>query len=136
MIRALETSASALVAQRIRMDVIAGNIANAFTTSMAGADGVPYQRRVVSFQEGNGRGAQGVHVNEVMLDPSPGEIVYMPGHRDAIKQGPMQGYVRMPNVDLTMEYVDALEASRAYEANVAVMNVSRTMLNQSIELFA
>ena len=60
----------------------------------------------------------------------------MPGHPDAMQDGPLRGYVRMPNVNLTVEYVDALEASRAYEANVSVMNVSRTMPNQSIELFA
>ncbi len=136
MIRSLETSSSALVAQRIRMDVIAGNIANAFTTSTAEQDGEPYRRRVVSFREGDGSGHAGVHVDEVATDPAPFRLVYAPGHKDAIRQGPEQGYVRMPNVNLTIEYVDALEASRAYEANVAVLGVTRTMLNHSIELFA
>ncbi|RMF75369.1 MAG: flagellar basal body rod protein FlgC [Planctomycetota bacterium] len=136
MIRALETSASALVAQRTRLDVIAGNMANAFTTQRDdGVDG-PYRRRVVSFQAGREDGAPGVHVERIIEDPSEFRLSYEPGHPDAMKAGPHAGYVRYPNVNLTMEYVDALEATRAYELNVAMMNVSRSMLTRSIELFA
>jgi flagellar basal-body rod protein FlgC len=137
MIRALEVSSSALVAQRIRLDVVAGNIANAFSTQRDDGVNEPFRRRGVTFESGDatGRGA-GVHVAEVFEDPSDYRLEYDPGHPHAIQEGPQAGYVRYPNVDLTMEYVDAVEASRAYEANVAVLNVTRTMLNQSIELFA
>lgn len=136
MIRALETSASALVAQRTRLDVIAGNMANAFTTQRDGGIEGPYRRRVVSFQEGRGDGEPGVHVNGVFEDPSDFRLSYEPGHPDALKTGPNAGYVRYPNVNLTMEYVDALEATRAYEVNAAMMSVSRSMLTRAIELFA
>ncbi len=137
MIRALEISSSALVAQRIRMDVIAGNIANAFSTQRDDGVDEPFRRRVVTFESGSpsGRGA-GVHVADIFEDQSEYRLEYDPGHPHAMQDGPQAGYVRYPNVNLTMEYVDAVEASRAYEANVAVLNVTRTMLNQSIELFA
>lgn len=133
----LDISGSALTAQRIRMDVIAGNIANAFTTARDDGAIEPYRRRVVTFAEGGPAGeAGGVHVAEMFEDPAEGRLAYEPEHPHAIADGPLAGYVRYPNVSLTMEYVDALEASRAYEANVAVLNVTRTMLNQSIELLA
>lgn len=136
MIRALEVSSSAVAAQRIRMNVIAGNIANAFTTQRDDGTNEPYRRRVVTFETGSPSGNPGVHVADISEDPSAYRLEYDPGHPQAIQEGPQAGYVRYPNVDLTTEYVDAVEASRAYEANVAVMNVTRTMLNQSIELFA
>jgi flagellar basal-body rod protein FlgC len=136
MIAALDISRSALVAQRVRMDVIAGNIANAFTTRQADGSPEPYQRRFVTFGAGDGGGGQGVHVEEVGLDGSPPQLRYDPGHPDALRAGPLTGYVRMPNVNITMEYVDALSAGRAYEANLAMMNVSRGMIQQSLRLFA
>jgi flagellar basal-body rod protein FlgC len=66
------------------------------------------------------------------MDPSPFHEKYEPGHPDADERG----YVQLPNVSITMEYVDALEASRAYEANAAMLNVSRNMIQQAIRLFA
>jgi len=135
-IRALDITTSALVAQRVRMDVIAGNLANAFTTRRDdGVDG-PYRRRVVTFAPGSVGGRPGVHVDRIVEDPSPFRLVYDPGHPDALRSGPLAGYVRYPNVSLTMEFVDAIEASRAYEANVAVMNVTNSMISQAVELFA
>jgi flagellar basal-body rod protein FlgC len=77
-----------------------------------------------------------VHVNEVREDRSPFRMVYDPGHPHAALDGPTTGYVRYPNVSLTMEYIDAIEAGRAYEANIAMMNVTRGMLQQAIQLFA
>lgn len=136
MIRALETSQSALVAQRVRMDVIAGNIANANTTRQADGSPIPYRRRFVTFIEGAEHGGPGVRVDEVGADESPFQLKYDPGHPDAIQSGPNRGYVQTPNVNVTLEYVDALAAGRAYEANVAMMNLSRDMVQRSLRLFA
>jgi flagellar basal-body rod protein FlgC len=136
MIRALDITGSALTAQRVRMDVIAANLANAFTTRRDdGVDG-PYRRRVVTFSPGAPDGGPGVRVDSILEDPSDFRLLYDPGHPDAFREGPLTGYVRFPNVSLTMEFVDAVEASRAYEANVAVMNVTNSMISQAIELFA
>jgi len=136
MIRSLDISGSALVAQRVRMNVIAGNIANAFTTAQEDGRIEPYRRRVVTFAAGDEAGGPGVHVGEVLEDPSEFRLVYDPGHPHAIKQGRLAGYVQYPNVNLTMEYVDAMEAARAYEANVAMMNLTKSMLRQALQLLA
>jgi len=135
-IGSLDVSQSALVAQRVRMDVIAGNIANAFTTAQADGRIEPYRRRVVTFGEGTAGGGAGVHVAEVLEDPSEARLQFDPGHPHAIVDGPLRGYVRYPNVSITMEYIDALAASRAYEANLAMMNVTRGMIEQAIQLMA
>lgn len=136
MIRALEISGSALSAQRTRMDVIAGNMANAFTTVQEDGRNEPYRRRTVSFAAGDGSGNAGVHVFEVAEDPSQFRLQYDPGNPQALRTGPYAGYVRYPNVNLSMEYVDAMEAARAYEANLALMNVSRDMTKQAVQLLA
>ncbi len=130
MIRALDISGSALAAQRTRIDVIAGNIANADVTRQEDGTRVPYRRRVVTFESGAPDGGPGVHVAGVAHDPSPFREKYDPGHPDADPRG----YVELPNVSITMEYVDALTASRAYEANAAMMNVTRGMVQQAIRL--
>jgi len=132
MIRALDISTSALVAQRTRLDVIAGNIANAEVTRQADGTPLPYRRRMVTFMSGDGRGGPGVHVDAVRADPSPFRAVYDPQHADA----DARGYVQLPNVSITMEYVDAMAASRAYEANAAMLNITRSMVQQAIRLFA
>lgn len=132
MIRALDTSSSALVAQRTRMDVIAANIANAEVTRQPDGTSQPYRRRFVTFVNGDGQGGPGVHVDQVRDDPSPNRLRFDPSHPDA---GP-DGYVQLPNVSITMEYVDAMAASRAYEANVAMLNVTRGMMQKAIQLFA
>ena len=135
MIRAIDITRSALVAQRIRMDVIAGNLANAFTTAQADGRIEPYRRRVALLSPQAPDGGPGVRVAQVALDPSDFRLVYDPGHPHAIRDGPQAGYVRYPNVDLTTEYVDAIEAARAYEANVATMNVTRQMIRETLQLF-
>jgi flagellar basal-body rod protein FlgC len=130
----LDMGASGLQAQRTRMDTIAGNIANANTTRNAKGEPVPYRRRFVMFapgQPGNPEKA-GVRVQEIRLDQSPFQKRFEPGHPDADREG----YVSYPNIDLSMEYVNALEASRAYEANVTMMEVSKQMLNASLRLIA
>lgn len=132
MIRALDTSTSALVAQRTRLDVITANIANAEVTRQEDGTRVPYRRRYVTFVSGDGAGNPGVRADAVRLDPSPFKTRYQPGHPDA----DAAGVVQLPNVSITMEYVDALAASRAYEANAAMMNVTRGMIQQALRLFA
>ncbi|MCA9244079.1 MAG: flagellar basal body rod protein FlgC [Phycisphaerales bacterium] len=136
MIRALDISGSALQAQRVRMDVIAGNIANAFVTQQEDGTVEPYRRRVTLFSPQAGDGGPGVRVRDVIEDESPFRMRFDPGHPHAIPDGPEAGYVRYPNVNITMEYVDAMEAGRAYEANIAMMNLSRAMAQRGIELMA
>jgi flagellar basal-body rod protein FlgC len=130
----LDMGASGLQAQRTRMDTIAGNIVNANTTRNAKGEPIPYRRRFVLFapgQPGNPEKA-GVRVQEIKIDSSPFQRRFEPGHPDANADG----YVKYPNIDLAMEYVNALEASRAYEANVTMMEVSKQMLNASLRLIA
>ena len=137
MIGALEISSSALVAQRVRMDVIAGNIANAHVTRQDDGTLEPYRRRRVFFESGHPSGSgPGVHVAAIDEDPSEFRLVPDASHPDRIREGPWKDYVQLPNVDITMEYVDAITAARAYEANVSMMEVTKDMLQQTIRLFA
>lgn len=136
MIRAMEISGSALSAQRTRMDVIAGNMANAFTTMQADGKNEPYRRRIVTFATGDAAGSEGVHVEALQEDPSEYRLQYDPENPQALRTGPLAGYVRYPNVNLSMEYVDAMEAARAYEANLSMLNVSRDMTRQAIQILA
>ncbi len=140
----LEISASALTAQRLRMDVTAENLANAQTTR--GADGQPYRRKEVVLQEvqqggfgaqlsaamgvGGSRRPGGVEVAQVAQDATPGKRVYDPGNPDA----DAQGYVLMPNVDTVTEMVDLIDSSRAYEANVTAMQASKQMFSKTLDL--
>ncbi|HEV2294371.1 MAG TPA: flagellar basal body rod protein FlgC [Tepidisphaeraceae bacterium] len=130
----LDMGASGLQAQRTRMDTIAGNIVNANTTRNAQGQPIPYRRRFAVFAPGQPGNSEkpGVHVQDIKLDQSPFQRRFEPGHPDADGEG----YVNYPNIDLAMEYVNALEASRAYEANVTMMEVSKAMLNASLRLIA
>ncbi|ANA83176.1 flagellar basal-body rod protein FlgC [Paenibacillus vortex V453] len=138
-------NASALTAQRLRMDVISSNIANAETTRARIENGqaVPYRRKTVVFQpqqesfEGllraqmSGQDAgQGVKVAAVQEDQAPLKRVYNPTHPDANTEG----YVFMPNVDITKEMVDMLAATRSYEANVTAINASKAMIMKALEI--
>jgi len=136
MFGAIDISTSALTAHRIRMNTIANNIANVSTTRAGvDADGnvVPYRRRHAVFAEARGRDGEprGVKVVGVFEDMTEFRRVYDPDHPDAV-----DGYVRMPNVDMITEMVDALEAVRAYEANVTVMNTTKQMVADSLRLLA
>jgi len=130
----LDMGASGLLAQRTRLDTIAANIANANTTHDASGKVNPYRRRFAVFATGhpNKPNSPGVRVADVKTDFSPLPKRFEPGHPDA----DAQGYVSYPNVDLSIEYVNALEASRAYEANVSMMEVSKAMINASLRLIA
>jgi flagellar basal-body rod protein FlgC len=129
----MRISGSALTAQRLRMDVIAGNIANADTTRVNGQR-QPYQRQQVVFQPleqaPNAPGA-GLQVAAIVRDDAPARMVYDPANADA---DPETGMVAYPNVDTTTEMTDMLSASRAYEANVTVLNSIKQMAQRSIDL--
>jgi flagellar basal-body rod protein FlgC len=139
MFAALDASTSALVAQRTRLDAIASNIANMSTTHNETGEAVPYQPRFVVFQtdesEGPGR-PPGVKVSSVETANLEPRYKYQPGHPDAIKTGDKAGYVAFPNIDLTTEMVDAIEATRAYEANVGVIQVTKNLVAQSLKIIA
>ncbi len=125
----MRIAGSALTAQRLRMDVVAGNIANADTTRTNGQR-APYQRQQVVFEPlAETRG--GLQVAAVIRDQAPAREVYDPSHPDA---DPATGLVAFPNVDTTTEMTDLLSASRAYEANVTVLNSIKQMAQRSIEL--
>ncbi len=127
----IDISASGLYAQRMRMDVIANNIANATTTRTD--KGGPYRKQEVIFQAHSGKldGANGgVEVAGVVESPEPSKMVYDPSSPDA---GP-DGMVAMPNVNVVEEMVDMITATRAYEANVQAITASRSMSTKALEL--
>ena len=129
----MHISGSALTAQRLRMDVIAGNIANAETTRINGQR-QPFQRQHVVFEplgQGLASGSQGLQVTAIVKDDTAGRQVYEPGNPDA---DPTTGLVAYPNVDTTTEMTDMLSASRAYQANVTVLESIKQMAQRSIDL--
>ncbi|WAM33455.1 flagellar basal body rod protein FlgC [Caldicellulosiruptor morganii] len=143
MFDAINISSSALHAQRVRMDVIAQNIANANTTRTE--DGTPYRRKIVVFEErkqsfsdilneklnaANTNTYGGVRVKAIIEDPSPFKRVYDPSHPDSDQNG----YVNYPNVDIVTEMVNMIEASRAYEANITAMNITKSMITRTFEI--
>lgn len=130
----LAISSSGLQAQRTRLDTIAENVANINTTRNSRNQPIPYRRRFAVFEPGQAGDPSkpGVHVSKIELDNSAFHKTYQFGHPDADKNG----YVLYPNVDLAVEYVNALEASRAYEANVTAMEVTKAMINSSLRLIA
>jgi flagellar basal-body rod protein FlgC len=144
----INISATGLTAQRLRMDVISNNIANATTTRNTNADG-PFRRdRVVMtpinlrtrwnspvypFGISPGEG-QGVKVMKVEKDMTPLRLVYDPTHPDSIKIGEKKGYVEFPNVNMVTEMTDMISASRSYEANVQMINGSKMMFNKALEI--
>jgi flagellar basal-body rod protein FlgC len=142
-LHALRASASGLTAQRVRMDVIANNIANAETTRTA--DGGPYKREHVRFlprgaspfgimldrlRGVSGAAYDGVEVTEVSADDAPPRLVYDPAHPDANEAG----YVAYPNVNPVTEMVDMMAATRAYQANVTVLNAAKQMALKALEI--
>ncbi|MCM3699148.1 flagellar basal body rod protein FlgC [Paenibacillus macerans] len=138
-------SSSALTAQRLRMDVISSNIANAETTRARIENGqaVPYRRKTVvmapkeadfgsalSSALESGFNGQGVKITKIQEDSAPFKPVYNPTHPDANSEG----YVYMPNVDILKEMVDMISATRSYEANVTVLNASKAMITKALQI--
>ena len=144
---AINIASSGMAAERLRGDVIANNIANASTTRTP--EGGPFRRSEVIVRPrvdgpfwrspflpqglDNGLG-QGVRVVGIREDSSPNPLVYNPFHPDAIQSGPRAGYVEMPNVDIVVEMVNMITASRAYEANAAIIEGSKTMFQRALEI--
>ena len=145
MFSAFNVNASGMTAQRLRMDIISENVANANTTRTA--DGTPYRRKVVTFAEKGGQTTfsrvlgeaaynhgytgQGVKVDGVYEDyGTEMNMVYDPSHPDADENG----YVTYPNVNIITEMTNMIDASRAYEANATAFNASKSMALQGLEL--
>ncbi len=140
MFNGFDISASGMGAQRLRMDIIAGNIANIDTTRSE--DGGPYRRKLPIFKERDGslfssilknktgQGGKGVEVSSIVEDSSPFKIVYNPSHPDANEDG----LVALPNINLVNEMVDMIDASRAYEANVTAFNTLKSMAAKALEI--
>jgi len=141
----LDIAASGMTAQRLRMDIVANNIANASTTRTP--EGGPFQRRLAVFASRNEQppntgyppgGAwdddilpyQGVRVVGIVKDQKPFNIVYDPGHPDADEFG----NVAYPNVDPIMEMVDLIESNRAYESNLSVFETTKTLLMRTLTM--
>ncbi|WP_446897158.1 flagellar basal body rod protein FlgC [Clostridium sp. LBM24168] len=134
----LRISASGLSAERLRMDTVASNMANAETTH--GANGQPYRRKVAVFQENLNRvlgssgnyesipmGVKAIGIEE---DNSPFRRVYDPSNPDA----DASGYVSMPNVNILNEMADMMVATRSYEANVSAINSEKSMFSKALEI--
>jgi flagellar basal-body rod protein FlgC len=139
MISSLDISTSALVAQRTRLNTISGNIANMSTIKNEDGENKPYQPRFVVFQtdeEKTEGGASGVKVAKVETDDVEPIYRYQPEHPMAITEGKWKGYVAYPNIDMNEQFVDALEASRAYEANVGIIEVTKGMSRQTLSILA
>jgi flagellar basal-body rod protein FlgC len=144
----LKIGASGLTAQRLRLDVISNNIANANTTHTA--QGGPYQRQDVVFSSGatpsflplllaadSGQSANnpqlvssGVQVSKIVTDTTPGAQVYDPHNPDANTQG----FVTYPNVDLATEMTNMVSATRSYEANLAAIEAVKHMAVQALDI--
>ena len=144
---AFNASASALTTQRLRMDVISSNIANANTTRATvneNGEYEPYRRKMVQIEptdksfrtflhkaaNSTDNQATGVKVSRIVEDEEPFKLVYNPTHPDANEAG----YVQMPNVDPLKEMVDLMSATRSYEANITALNASKSMLMKALEI--
>jgi len=137
----IDAAASGMTAERLRMDVISNNIANANTTRTA--QGGAYRRQMVVFQSRTENSpfnqilahnlesaGNGVRVVGIIKDESPLRKVYDPNHPDANQDG----YVDMPNVNVVAEMVDMITATRAYEANVTAVNAAKNMALKALEI--
>ncbi len=146
MFKSIDASASALTAQRFRMDIIAGNLANIDSTRTP--EGGPFKRQLVVFASKGeetfrefpflpekikskiSNPGDGVKVLEVMKDPSAPRLRYEPAHPDANNEG----YVAYPNIDSVKEMVDLINASRAYEANITAINSAKSMFKSALTI--
>ena len=126
----MRISASGLSAERMRMDVISSNVANAKTTRTE--DGRAYRRKIVTFQENYDEklGMLGVKTLSIEEDKSELNRVYEPSNPDADEEG----YVEYPNVDLLVEMSDLISASRSYEANVNTLNAQKNIISKALEI--
>jgi flagellar basal-body rod protein FlgC len=138
--KGIDISASGLTAQRLRMDLISGNIANAETTR--DDDGNTYRRKVAVFREKlssevkalnskqKSGATAGVEISSIEEDPSPFRLEYRPDHPDADENG----YLELPNVSVMTEMVNMIDASRSYEANVQAISNYKSMANSALNI--
>ncbi len=147
MFNALNIASTGLTSQRLRMDLISNNIVNATTTRTP--EGGAFRRKRAIFAPINVRPfyksplvpgriehgpGKGVRIVKIEDDKSPLRLTYDPSHPDAIKIGPKKGYVEMPNVNVVTEMVDLISASRSYEANIMMINNTKSMFGKALEL--
>lgn len=130
MFGALDISTSGLVAQKTRLTVITANQANSATLLNADGEYDPYRRKFAVFAPGDGRGGPGVHVEEIETDMSEFNKRYQPGHPFADESG----YVSYPNVNSVVESMNAMEAARSYEANIAAAEATKSMMTVTLKL--
>jgi flagellar basal-body rod protein FlgC len=132
MYASLDISTSALIAQRTRLDVISANLANKDTILNAEGDYEPFQRRFAVLAAGDPvrGGAAGVHVSAIELDQSEPMWRYEPGSPYANTDG----YVAYPNINPVIEQMNAMEAARAYEANIAAIEATKSMMSVALQL--
>jgi flagellar basal-body rod protein FlgC len=140
--QSLSISGSALTANRLKLDVVSSNIANANTTrgQFVNGEWQPYRRKMVEVTPNKAPSfsnhlqqelaLSGVRVNRIVEDTTPFQAVYDPSNPDSNEQG----YVMMPNVDVTKEMVDLMSTSRAYEANITSFNAGKSMLVKALEI--
>lgn len=143
----MDIASSGLSAQRVRMDVISNNIANANTTRTP--DGSAFRRSIAVLRPRNDErvyrspllpeslktyDVSGVKVTEIKEDVSPLRLVYDPSHPDALQSGPKKGYVEYPNVNMVTEMVDMISASKAYEANISAIQNEKNMFFKALEI--
>jgi flagellar basal-body rod protein FlgC len=138
--QSLSTSGSALTAQRLKLDVVSSNIANANTTrgEFVNGEWIPYRRKMVELETKQAASFDsflqkeinlgGVRVNRIVEDSTPFRPVYDPANPDSNEEG----YVMMPNVDITKEMVDLMSTSRAYEANITAFNAGKSMMEKAL----
>ena len=129
-------SASGLTAQRVRLQAVASNMANARSTRTEDGQG-PYQRKLTVFQSESlnfddelGAAMERVHVTDVVASQEPATLVYDPGHPDADEDG----YVAYPNVNILEEMVDMMTTSRMYEANTNVVRTTRQLADTALSI--
>ena len=141
----IDAAASGLTAERLRMDIISNNIANANTTRTERGGAYhrryavfePRERQPLSFEQTVMRAigvrqttGEGVRAVAIAEDPEQGPLVYDPGHPDANAEG----YVEKPNVNIVKEMVDMITAHRAYEANTTTINAAKAMATKALEI--
>ncbi len=134
MFGSLDISTSALIAHRTRLDAISANIANARAIVNEAGQYEPFRRRIVTLGAGDPEtgSSQGVHVSSIDLDSAPPRLEYEPFSPYANADG----YVGYPNVDIVIEQMNALEASRSYEANITAIEATKSMMSVALELLA
>jgi len=134
MFGSLDVSVSALVAQRTRLETIAANVAGAQAIEDADGNYAPFQRRIAVFAQGDPAtgSSAGVHVKEILQQPVFRDV-YEPGNKFA---DPVTGMVKYPDISPEVEIINAMAASRAYEANITAAEATKSMMLASLRLLA